>query len=55
MAHPKKHQSKSQRGGRRAHHALKSVNLTVCAECKGPVRPHRACASCGNYKGKKVA
>ena len=38
---------------RRSHHALKAQVLSVC-ECGGMRLSHRACASCGRYKGRVV-
>lgn len=38
---------------RRSHHALKAMNLGVC-ECGAPRVSHRACASCGRYRGRVV-
>lgn len=38
---------------RRSHHALKAQTIATC-EC-GAVRvSHRACASCGRYRGRVV-
>ncbi|MDP3880721.1 MAG: 50S ribosomal protein L32 [bacterium] len=54
MAVPKKHQSKSATGQRRSHLAIKKMRLSACKKCNAPVRPHHACAVCGEYKGKKV-
>lgn len=51
---PVKHHTKSKVGRRRSHLALKPSQIAVCTNCKAPVRPHRICAVCGNYKGKIV-
>lgn len=39
---------------RRSHHALKNPPLATCANCGASVIRHRACASCGTYRGKSV-
>jgi large subunit ribosomal protein L32 len=40
---------------RRANHdKVAAPNLVACANCGEPVVPHRACASCGHYKGRAV-
>jgi large subunit ribosomal protein L32 len=40
---------------RRANHDKVIVpQLIACANCGEPSVPHRACPSCGFYKGKKV-
>jgi len=45
--------TKSHTANRRSHHALKERTLAVC-EC-GAVRvSHRACQTCGRYKGRVV-
>ncbi len=38
---------------RRSHHALKAQKLSVC-ECGAPRVSHRACPSCGRYRGRVV-
>jgi len=38
---------------RRSHHALKAQVLSTC-ECGAARLSHRACASCGRYKGRIV-
>jgi large subunit ribosomal protein L32 len=55
MAVPKKKTSKSRKNMRRAHDFLTVPSLSVCPQCKSPKMPHRACPSCGTYKGKDVA
>ncbi|MFN4895605.1 MAG: 50S ribosomal protein L32 [Pseudomonadota bacterium] len=54
MAVPKKRTSRSKRDMRRSHHALSRTYAIVCPKCAEPVLPHRACASCGSYRGKEV-
>ncbi len=54
MAVPKKKTSKSKRDMRRAHDSIVSPGLSVCPQCKETKLPHRACPSCGTYKGKDV-
>jgi large subunit ribosomal protein L32 len=40
---------------RRAHHdKVEAPNLIPCPNCSAPIVPHRACASCGHYKGREV-
>jgi large subunit ribosomal protein L32 len=31
-----------------------AVQVIACPNCKEPVMPHRACAACGQYKGREV-
>ncbi|HEV7449638.1 MAG TPA: 50S ribosomal protein L32 [Candidatus Paceibacterota bacterium] len=38
---------------RRSHHALKAQKLAVC-ECGAPRVSHRACQTCGRYRGRIV-
>jgi large subunit ribosomal protein L32 len=54
MAVPKKKTSKSRKNMRRAHDFLTIPASSVCPQCKAPKLPHRACPSCGTYKGKDV-
>jgi large subunit ribosomal protein L32 len=54
MAVPKKKTSKSRKNMRRAHDSLTPVNSSACPQCKAPKIPHRACPSCGTYKGREV-
>jgi large subunit ribosomal protein L32 len=40
---------------RRANHdKVTAPNLVACANCGEPSVPHRACPSCGHYKGRAV-
>lgn len=54
MAVPKKKTSKSKRDMRRSHDSLTAPGISICPECKEPKPAHRACPSCGFYKGKEV-
>jgi large subunit ribosomal protein L32 len=54
MAVPKKKTSKSRKNMRRAHDSLTPANSSACPQCKAPKIPHRACPSCGTYKGREV-
>lgn len=43
------------RDQRRAHHdKVTAPNVIPCPNCGDVMRPHRACASCGYYKGRQV-
>jgi large subunit ribosomal protein L32 len=54
MAVPKKKTSKSRKNMRRAHDFLTTQSVSTCPQCKSPKLPHRACPTCGTYKGKEV-
>lgn len=55
MAVPKRRKSGSKRNMRRANHDKVTPKQYVsCANCGEVVVPHRACASCGWYKGRPV-
>lgn len=54
MPNPKRRHSKSRSRKRRAHDALKPVNLTACPNCAQMRLPHRVCAHCGFYAGRTV-
>lgn len=45
--------NRSQTGQHRAHLAIKAQGLNTC-ECGAPRVSHRACPSCGRYKGRVV-
>ncbi len=54
MPEPKKRHSKGRQQRRRSHHALKVPQLAKCINCSASVMPHKVCAVCGHYKGKKI-
>lgn len=54
MALPGHRHTSSKRKRRASHHALKTVNTTTCAQCKAQRLQHRACSSCGYYRGRPV-
>ncbi len=55
MAVPKRKTTASKRDMRRAQHdKVTPVQLVKCEHCGEAVLPHRACAACGFYKGRKV-
>jgi large subunit ribosomal protein L32 len=55
VAVPKRKTTASKRDMRRANHdKVIPVQLVKCEHCAEPVIPHRACAACGFYKGRKV-
>ena len=54
MGLPGHRRTSSDKKKRAAHFALKAVSVNACPKCGKAVRPHRACAFCGTYKGKQV-
>ena len=44
---PVKKTSKCRTRTRRAHHALKAVNYSLCKKCGQAKLPHAACGNCG--------
>ncbi|NTV53900.1 MAG: 50S ribosomal protein L32 [Syntrophaceae bacterium] len=54
MPNPVKRHSRSRRNSRRAHDFIKAPAGAVCPQCNEPKLPHRACLTCGTYKGKEV-
>jgi large subunit ribosomal protein L32 len=56
MPNPKRRISKSKRDKRRASwmNDLRLSSVSVCPNCGEPKQPHRACPSCGYYKGQRV-
>jgi large subunit ribosomal protein L32 len=54
MPVPKRRTSKSKRNKRRAHDALRAVNVISCPQCGEPTLPHRVCGHCGTYRGREL-
>jgi large subunit ribosomal protein L32 len=55
VAVPKRRTSRSKGKIRRANHdKVTAPQLIACPNCGEPSVPHRACASCGHYKGRSV-
>ena len=54
MPNPKRRHSKRRTSTRRAHDALPVAGLSECPNCHEKKLPHRACAHCGQYKGREV-
>jgi large subunit ribosomal protein L32 len=54
MAVPKKKQSHSRTGKRRAQHKIPAPAVNACPRCHSPRRPHRVCPVCGTYAGREV-
>lgn len=54
MAVPKKKMSRMRTRQRKAQWKVARPTLSTCPQCKSPVLPHRACATCGTYNGREV-
>jgi len=55
MAVPKKRTSKSRKGMRRSHHALKhTAAVTDCPNCGELKLMHHICEACGSYRSLQV-
>ncbi len=54
MPVPKRKTSKSKRDKRRTHQKTEAPNLSECPQCGEQKLPHRACPSCGSYKGRDI-
>ncbi|MBI5222544.1 MAG: 50S ribosomal protein L32 [Candidatus Magasanikbacteria bacterium] len=54
MGLPSKRRTARSKRDRASHFALKAVGVAKCGECGAFTLPHRACAKCGFYKGRKM-
>jgi large subunit ribosomal protein L32 len=53
MAVPKRRTSHSRQGHRRSHDALTPAGYGRCPRCQQAAMPHRICANCGWYRGRR--
>jgi large subunit ribosomal protein L32 len=53
MAVQQNKKSKSKKGMRRSHHHAALPPVVFCS-CGEPTLPHRVCAKCGTYRGRRV-
>ena len=51
---PKRKISRHRRGNRRRHQYLTAPQLSKCPNCGEANLAHRACKSCGQFKGRQV-
>ncbi len=55
MGVPKRKPSRGKRRSRKAaNSAFHLPQLSECPQCSAPYIPHRACPSCGYYRGRQV-
>lgn len=54
MAVPFRRTSKTKKRMRRTHLKKELPGVIACPKCGAPIKAHRACTKCGNYKGKEV-
>jgi large subunit ribosomal protein L32 len=54
MPLPKRRHSNARTRKRRAHDAVVAAGLSRCPHCQAMTPPHRACRSCGYYRGREV-
>jgi large subunit ribosomal protein L32 len=55
MGLPGKRLSRSSKRRRAAKVRLKPISVTTCPSCQATILPHRACPSCGMYRGHSTA
>jgi large subunit ribosomal protein L32 len=55
MANPKRRHSKSRTAKRRAQYKIRTTpEVHECPSCGGAKMYHRACPTCGEYRGRTV-
>ncbi|WP_079989513.1 50S ribosomal protein L32 [Candidatus Protochlamydia phocaeensis] len=55
MAVPRNRMSNARKNSKRAHHAKKPKNLSVCSNCGTPRLSHYSCQACGTYADRTPA
>ncbi|HVP05775.1 MAG TPA: 50S ribosomal protein L32 [Dehalococcoidia bacterium] len=51
---PKKKTSTAKKKTRRHHIRLQLPGLVACPQCRSPKISHRACPTCGTYRGRDI-
>ncbi|MGL4662573.1 MAG: 50S ribosomal protein L32 [Culicoidibacterales bacterium] len=54
MAVPFRRTSKTVKRKRRTHFKLAMPGMTTCPNCESTMVSHRACPTCGFYKGRSI-
>lgn len=54
MSVPKQRKAKSRVRTKQYKDRLNKKQLSVCPQCKKPLRPHHACPFCGYYAGREI-
>jgi len=56
MANPRRKHSKSRTSKRRSeyYNSLSKPQLMACPNCGSPKMLHRACPTCGQYRGREI-
>ncbi len=54
MANPKRRHSSQRQALRRTYYKIKTLNMSICPQCKNTKLPHKVCPHCGYYKGRLV-
>lgn len=54
MAVPRHRTSNAAKNSRRAHHAKKPKQCTVCTNCGAMHLGHQICSGCGYYKNRAI-
>ncbi|CAN5577592.1 50S ribosomal protein L32 [soil metagenome] len=55
MANPKRRHSKARTAKRRSQYKVRTLpEVQECPNCGSPHLRHRACPSCGTYRGRQI-